>query len=111
MDRPYCAGIDVALHDHRVAILGPDGEARGKSFSILANQEGFADLVRTLHARAATPGHTLVGLEATGHFWENLGPGRGTRLKLVRLSRHRQSYSVHSRLRPRGTTRPESAAT
>ncbi len=79
MDRPYCVGIDVALHDHRVALLGPDGEARGKSFSILANQEGFADLVRTLHARAATPGHTLVGLEATGHFWENLGPGRGGR--------------------------------
>jgi transposase len=72
MDTPYYVGIDVALHDHRVAILGPDGEARGKSFSIPASQEGFAELVRTLHARAATPGHTLVGLEATGHFWENL---------------------------------------
>ena len=72
MDTPYCVGIDVALHDHRVAMLGPDGEARGKSFSILASQEGFADLVRTLHARDAAPGHTLVGLEATGHFWENL---------------------------------------
>lgn len=72
MDTPYCVGIDVALHDHRVAILGSDGEARGKSFSILASQEGFADLVRTLHAREATPGSTLVGLEATGHFWENL---------------------------------------
>ena len=69
---PYCVGIDVALHDHRVALLGPDGEARGKSFSIRASQEGFAELMRTLHARAATPGHTLVGLEVTGHFWENL---------------------------------------
>jgi transposase len=72
MDTPYCVGIDVALHDHRVAILGSDGEARGKSFSILASQEGFADLVRTLHAREATPGSPLGGLEATGHFWENL---------------------------------------
>src|SRR5206468_5801575 len=43
-----------------------------KSFSIRASQEGFAELMRTLHARAATPGHTLVGLEVTGHFWENL---------------------------------------
>lgn len=72
MDTLYCVGIDVALHDHRVAILGPDGEARGKSVSILARQEGFAELVRTLQIRGATPGHTLIGLEATGHFWENL---------------------------------------
>ena len=72
MDTLYCVGIDVALHDHRVAILGPDGEARGKSFSILASHEGFAELVRTLQIRGATPEHTLIGLEATGHFWENL---------------------------------------
>lgn len=72
MDTLYCVGIDVALHDHRVALLGPDGEARGKSFSVRASQEGFAELVRTLQSRGATPGHTLIGLEATGHFWENL---------------------------------------
>src|SRR5438093_11884792 len=38
MDTPYYVGIDVALHDHRVAIWGPDGEARGKSVSIPASQ-------------------------------------------------------------------------
>src|SRR5207244_527149 len=33
---------------------------------------GFATLVRTLAARGADPARTMVGVEATGHFWENL---------------------------------------
>ena len=72
MSASYCVGIDVALHAHRVGVLGPDGEAVGPSFAIAATQEGFADLVRTLQARGAVPAATLVGLEATGHYWENL---------------------------------------
>jgi transposase len=72
MSVSYCVGIDIALHAHRVGVLGPDGEAVGPSFAIAATQEGFADLVRTLQARGAVPAATLVGLEATGHNWENL---------------------------------------
>jgi transposase len=68
----YCVGIDVALHTHRVGVLGPDGEAVGPSFTIAATQEGFTELVHTLQARGAVPAMTLVGLEATGHYWENL---------------------------------------
>lgn len=68
----YVVGIDVALEEHRVAILGPDGEAVGKSFSVSARRQGFVELVRTLSERGAQPGETLVGLEATGHLWENL---------------------------------------
>jgi len=72
MSTPYCVGIDVALHTHRVGVLGPDGEAVGPSFTIAATQEGFTELVHTLQARGAVPAMTLVGLEATGHYWENL---------------------------------------
>jgi transposase len=68
----YNVGIDVALHAHRVAVLGPDGEAVGASFTIEGTSAGLATLVRTLAARGADPARTLIGVEATGHFWENL---------------------------------------
>lgn len=69
---PYVVGIDVASREHRVAVLGPDGEAAGKSFTIPATEDGFASLGRRLAERGAVPAQTLVGLEATGHLWENL---------------------------------------
>jgi transposase len=72
MSVSYCVGIDVALHAHRIGVLGPDGEAVGPSFTIEATQKGFTELVHTLQARGAVPAATLVGLEATGHYWENL---------------------------------------
>jgi len=72
MTAKYFVGIDVARDAHRVAVLGPDGERVGKSFTIKANREGLAQLQRTLSARGATPEQTVVGLEASGHLWENL---------------------------------------
>lgn len=65
-------GIDVALRDHRVAILDRDGEAVGKSFTVAATKDGFSALFQSLSTRGATPDDTVVGLEATGHLWENL---------------------------------------
>jgi len=65
-------GIDVALREHRIAVLDRDGEAVGPSFTIAASPDGVATLLRTLDARGATAAQTLVGLEASGHLWENL---------------------------------------
>src|SRR5213596_2681127 len=65
-------GIDVALRELRVAVLDRDGEAVGQSFTIAASTDGVATLLRTLDARAATAAQTLIGLEASGHLWENL---------------------------------------
>jgi len=65
-------GIDVALREHRIAVLDRDGEAVGPSFTIAASKDGVATLLRTLDARGATAAQTLIGLEASGHLWENL---------------------------------------
>jgi len=65
-------GIDVALREHRIAVLDRDGEAVGPSFTIAASKDGVTTLLRTLDARAATAAQTLIGLEASGHLWENL---------------------------------------
>src|SRR6267378_2001002 len=65
-------GIDVALREHRIAVLDRDGEAVGPSFTIAASTDGVATLLRTLAARGAPAAQTLIGLEASGHLWENL---------------------------------------
>ena len=65
-------GIDVALREHRVAILDRDGEAVGSSFTIIASKDGVASLLGTLRARGATPEQSVIALEASGHLWENL---------------------------------------
>ena len=65
-------GIDVALHDHRVALLDREGEAVGKSFTVTATTDGCTTLLHTLRARGATPASSVIALEATGHLWENL---------------------------------------
>src|SRR5262244_3937228 len=70
-------GIDVGLREHRVAVLDRDGEAVGSSFTIAASQDGVTTLARALGARDATPAHTLIGLEASGHLWENLEAALG----------------------------------
>jgi transposase len=65
-------GIDVALREHRVAVLDRDGEAVGPSFTIVATKDGVATLLQTLSARGATAGQSAIALEASGHLWENL---------------------------------------
>lgn len=65
-------GIDVALREHRIALLDREGEAVGKSFTVAATKDGVTTLLQTLRDRGATPAQSVVGLEATGHLWENL---------------------------------------
>jgi len=65
-------GIDIAQKEHRVAVLGAEGEALGRSFSVEASRSGFEALLERLRKRDATPDRSVVGLEATGHLWENL---------------------------------------
>jgi transposase len=72
MTAQYFVGIDVARDSHSVAVVGPDGERVGVSFSVKANPQGLTRLVRTLRERGVQPSQTQVGLEASGHLWENL---------------------------------------
>ena len=65
-------GIDVALRDHRAAVLDRDGEAVGKSFTIPATKDGVTALLEALRTRGATAVDSVIGLEASGHLWENL---------------------------------------
>ena len=56
MSARYSVGIDVASRTHRVAVLGPGGEAVGKSFTIEATAADFDDCPDL----AAIPDHLCV---------------------------------------------------
>lgn len=70
--RMFYLGIDVSLKSHRCALLDAEGEKIQNSFSIDASCEGFAQLLATLSKRGIPKEDLTIGLEATGHLWENL---------------------------------------
>jgi hypothetical protein len=89
-----------------VAVLDRDGEAVGPSFTIVASQDGVATLLRTLDARGATAAPTLIGLEASGHLWENLEAaliGAGYRVLVLNPLHESGDRAAPPRLSPVGS--------
>lgn len=67
-------GIDVAKHKHDCVIMNSDGELLEDDFQIENNLEGFNSL-RTLilkHVKNNDLSKLKVGLEATGHYSNNI---------------------------------------
>jgi transposase len=95
----FYLGIDVALKTHRCALLDADGEKAGNSFSIDSCQEGFSELLVILAKRGVPEKDLVVGLEATGHLWENLLgflEGKGIKANLLnpfQTNRYRELLS------------------
>lgn len=64
----YC-GIDVAKHEHAVALVDEQGHKVQPVFRVENNRNGMDHLVEVL---AVLEGPITVGLEATGHYWLSL---------------------------------------
>lgn len=65
-------GIDVSKLLHRCCILDPNGETLTKNFSIESNPPGLNSLLNKFKELNINADNLLIGLEATGNFWENL---------------------------------------
>ena len=65
-------GIDVSKSTSRFVILDNDGERFTKAFTLQCNAQGFNELLSRLKELKLTPENLLVGVEATGIWWENL---------------------------------------
>jgi transposase len=67
-------GIDVAKHKHDCFITNADGEVLTDVFTIQNSMEGFMELYQTIKSHQAHPSseNAKVGLEATGHYSDNL---------------------------------------
>lgn len=59
-------GIDVAKRQHKVAMMGEDGQLIAKPYTISNDLEGFETLRKRL---VELPEPFEIGMEATGHYW------------------------------------------
>jgi transposase len=62
------AGIDIAAETHVVAIVDADGTVVQKAGKFTEDAEGYARLLELLKPSA----DLHVGMEATGHYWQNV---------------------------------------
>lgn len=67
-------GIDVAKHKHDCFITNSDGEVLRNVFTITNSMAGFQELHKTILSFEPNPTlqNTRIGLEATGHYSNNL---------------------------------------
>lgn len=67
----FTLGIDVAKQSHRYLLLNPDGK-KIRSSSFENSSQGFQSLWQQLQNLKIPQEDILIGMEATGCFWENL---------------------------------------
>lgn len=66
------AGIDVAKDKHDCLIVDSNGKALSEVFTIPNNKQGFGELFVNLRTHSKDLSEVKVGLEATGHYSDNL---------------------------------------
>ncbi|MCA1598036.1 MAG: IS110 family transposase [Chloroflexi bacterium] len=82
----YVVGLDVGSETCLVAVLAPDKRVVRKPFAITNAADGFVRLDHQLAHLGCAPHEMIVGLEATGRYWENVYyflQQRGYRLVLL----------------------------
>ena len=65
-------GIDVSKASSRYVFLDNSGERFTKPFTLDNNHQDFTKLLERLKELNLLPENILVGIEATGIWWENL---------------------------------------
>lgn len=61
-------GIDIGSQKHFFAVLDSEGRVTRKAASFAEDDAGYTKLREALGA----PADTLIAMEATGHYWQNL---------------------------------------
>ncbi len=82
----YVVGLDVGSDTCLVAVLAPDKRVVRKPFAIANAAAGFTHLDQQLAQLGCAPHEIVVGLEATGRYWETVYyflQQRGYRLVLL----------------------------
>ena len=68
----FYAGIDVAMDKHDCVVLDSDGDVVFDVFTFENNRDGFRTLKKVLRSCSKNPKKIKVGLEATGHYSDNI---------------------------------------
>lgn len=62
------AGVDIGSETHVVAIVGEDGGIEQVPTRCTEDARGYEELLKLL----GSPEDVILGMEATGHYWQNL---------------------------------------
>lgn len=65
----FYIGIDIAKKAHEAGILDEAGEKVGASLSFANSEKGFAKLLANFKKAGVDTENSVVGMEATGHYW------------------------------------------
>jgi transposase len=68
----FLVGVDIASQKFMVAVLKADKTVMLKPLEFDNSTAGFAKFCTQLDQLGLVPAHTLVGMEATARYWENL---------------------------------------
>lgn len=68
----YAVGLDIGSEQCSACVIRSDKSVVIKPFDFPNVQKGFLQLVSRLSELSCEPAQFLIGLEATGRYWENL---------------------------------------
>ena len=71
MPETIFVGIDVAKFKHTCCAISPEGEVEIRPFDFQNDGEGYSSLLKKL-GEIGPKQTVLIGMEATGHYHENL---------------------------------------
>lgn len=62
-------GIDIGKRAHEAALLDQDGNHLGNTVRFSNSHKGAEKLLDLINEHECLPDNTLIGMEATGHYW------------------------------------------
>lgn len=65
----FYVGIDIAKNNHEASIINEKGVLLSESISFSNSQNGCDKLLKLMERFAADKENTIIGMEATGHYW------------------------------------------
>jgi transposase len=68
----FYIGIDIAKNNHEASVIDETGKALCESISFSNSQNGCEKLFKLFNKLKATKDNSIIGLEATGHYWLSL---------------------------------------
>lgn len=65
----FYLGIDIGKRNHEAGLINEKGDPIGKTLRFSNSKVGSEKLLKFINQYNLTPDNSVVGLEATGHYW------------------------------------------
>lgn len=65
----FYIGIDIGKRHHEAGLINDKGDPMGKTIRFANSKEGSEKLLQFINQYKLTPDNSVVGIEATGHYW------------------------------------------